>query len=311
MSLSNPAQAASRAAATPLLLRKVPLYAFRNTTPSVYGTHTYRAIHYSVSSAVIPGTEFVGPVGSLYEIGSAPVGALPLVQITQVPPGSNGSSTSELQLAPAEVGTPEFQSWLEGCVGETGVTHTVLGAALPPDTEPPAVEVTSPLLCARFTAADGQQLADAVTTRLDVYADLVNGVPNAFATFGPGAALGSIAQIVPTFVVAVDEIGGEPVAMVEVGIKGPKPGDIEVPAGPGTLIDFQPRAGADVQVENVLVTLGSGPAEGFDVIAADGTRVLVSDTADEGLYEYTLEIKDKKKRSHRMDPRLRNRATIG
>lgn len=291
-------------------IAKVPLYVFRRKPLSEYEKDTYSSVLFSTTPYAAPEWDFVGPVGSVFEVGNAPAGARPLVQISSTV-AKDKRDFNEVVLAPAQVGMPAYDAWLNSLLSGSNARATVLGAALPPDVEPPDDQFTTPLLCIRFEAEDSTQLADIVTTDLDVYANLAARKSTDFSTTGPITPLGAIAQIVPVFQVEVDHVGNVPIAMVTLGIRGPGPGDIEVPYGPGTLINFYPRRGSGVSVQSVSVTPNGTAASGFEVIQVAKGRVLISDTAPAGTYDYTLTVDAGAGKVGVMDPRIRNRTTLG
>lgn len=301
--------AAAQAAAPPKPLIKVPLYAFRLPKDSSVEGTSYRSVAYSVSQQMTPDWEFVCAVGSVFQIGSAPAGALPIVQFLREI--NSEAYVTELALAPEQVGTQAYEDWKNAKVDGTTARVTVLGAALPPGEDPPADQVTRPLLCVRYEAKDGSQLADIVTTDLDLYVDLCAGKTNIYGTPGAGTGVGSIAQVIPVFQVEVDHIGKDPIAAVTLGISGPNPGDIEVPYGPGQLIDFYPRSGSGVTVQSVTVAKDGDDALGFSTILVGGGRVLLKDGAPVGDYEYTINIETGDGHLGTMDPRIRNRTSLG
>ncbi len=299
---------------------KHALYAWRSESLYEDNGTEFRGICYSDNPNPMPGWIKVGPVGCLFERGTViqppalpngltPLGVptRPLVQFARrVTVGVAYS----LELAPAAEGTPAYNEWLNRRKGRFSGPGVVLGYVLPPTDSQP-FQLTRPLYSAQVRGNDGLPLNQSITTDLATWMNLVEQAPTAYGLENSAVDdVTPLAQITPIFEVEINVVAGVIVPSVTVGTVGAEMGDIEIPAGPGSLIRFTRRFDATFSVDEIVVKDSTGNvAAGFDAIVNTDATVLLSNTADAGLYEYTIFVTlEATGEGLRLDPKIRNRS---
>ena len=320
---SHTIQPAQRPAAAPSISTppvKQALYAWRSETLSEDNGVQFRAISYSTSASPMPGWVKVGPVGCLFAPGTeiqppTPPGeptpdtvkTRPLVQFAR---RVTQGVAYTLELAPAAEGTNDYNAWMRRRSTRFTGNGTVLGYVLPP-TESQPCQLTVPLYSAQVRGVDGLPLNQSVTTDLTTWQNLVDQTPTAFGLEnGVVDDAMPLAQIVPIFEVEIDLVAGSIVPTVVTGAVGYAMGDLEIPPGPGSLIRFFRRFDAAFSLDDIQVKDASNnPALDFIPLVNTDSTVLISNTAPEGLYQYSIAVTvEATGQEITLDPKIRNRS---